>query len=268
MPKSPLFRMLVVAFVVAAVGIWVAAQSGGSKDQALANPVTAKPYVEKKESASSVATLTIDPRVSADGVLFKKLIADAQSKMAEHAKYVAETWTLMGPSSQRQLGFEIDWRVAYESDRLISLDKSTYDNGGGAHPNFYLNSLLWDKQQEKTIGLADLFTDSSENSASLKMLSVNLFGQWKTEFREKSNSDKIDGYALEWAQKALAPSVTNFENFVLIAKEGAKDAPATGLTFQYSPYKLSAYVFGSFSFDVPSSALRPYLADEWKDQFE
>lgn len=268
MPKSPLFRVLVVTFIVAAGCIWVVLQPGGGKAQAVANQLAASSYVEKMESPSSVATLTIDPRVPADGVLFKKLVADAQSKMAEHAKYAAETWTLMGPGSQRQLGFEIDWRVAYESDRLISLDKSTYDNGGGAHPNFYLNSLLWSKQQEKTIGLADLLTDSSENSAALKMLSTNLFKQWETEFKEKSNSDVIDGYALEWAQKALAPSVTNFESFVLTSKEGAAGGPATGLTFQYSPYKLSAYVFGSFSFDVPSSALRPYLADEWKGQFE
>lgn len=268
MSKSPLFRVLVIIFIVAIVGIWVASERGGDNDQAMANQVTAKPYVEKKESPSSVATLTIDPRVSADGVLFKKLVADAHPKMAEHAEYAAETWTLMGPSSQRQLGFEIDWRVAYESDRLISLDKSTYDNGGGAHPNFYLSSLLWDKQQEKAIGLADLLTDSSENSAALQMLSANLFGQWEKEFKEKSSSDVIDAYALKWAQKALAPSVTNFESFVLIAKEGVEGAPATGLTFQYSPYKLSAYVFGSFSFDVPSSALHPYLAHEWKDQFE
>lgn len=268
MPKSSLLRVLVVAFIVAAVGMWVVSKPGGVNDRAMANQVNAKPYVETKESPSSLTTLTIDLRVPADGVLFEKLVADAQPKMAEHAKYAAETWTLMGPNSQRQLGFEIDWRVAYESDRLISLDKSTYDNGGGAHPNFYLNSLLWDKQQEKTIGLADLFTDSSENSAALKMLSVNLFGQWEAEFKEKSNSDEIDGYALEWAQKALAPSVNNFEAFVLIAKEGAEGGAATGLTFQYSPYKLSAYVFGSFSFDVPSSALRPYLADAWKDQFE
>lgn len=268
MPKSRLFRVLAVTFIVAAVGIWVISKPGGDNDQAMANQVPAKAYVEKKESPASLATLTIDPRVAADGVLFKKLVADAQPKMAEHAKYAAETWTLMGPSSQRQLGFEIDWSVAYESDRLISLDESTYDNGGGAHPNSYLKSLLWDKRQEKTIGLANLLTDSSQDSAALKMLSAKVFGQWETEFKKRSNSDEIDGAALEWAQKALAPSVTNFEAFVLIAKEGAEGGPATGITFQYSPYELAAYAFGSFSLDVPSNALRPYLADEWKNQFE
>ena len=60
MPKSPLFRVLVVAFIVTAMGIWVFLQSEGRKDQALATQVIAKPYVEKKESPSSVATLTID----------------------------------------------------------------------------------------------------------------------------------------------------------------------------------------------------------------
>ncbi|MBV1934782.1 MAG: DUF4163 domain-containing protein, partial [Parvibaculaceae bacterium] len=179
MPKSPLFAVLVVTSILTGMGIWLFLLPGGGKGPIMANQVAAKPYVEKKESPSSVATLTIDPQVRANGVLFQKLVADAQSKMAEHAKYAAETWTLMGPTSQRQLGFEIDWRVTYESDRLISLDKSTYDNGGGAHPNFYLNSLLWDKQQEKNISLAELLTDSSENSAALKMLSANLFEQWK-----------------------------------------------------------------------------------------
>lgn len=269
MSQSSLFRLLVVALIVSAVAAaayWMVANPDDINDQKQVS--TSKPYVEKKETQSSLATLIIDPRVKTDSALFKKLIAGAHPKMAEHAKYAAETWTLMGKGSQHQLGFEIDWSVAFENDRLVSLQESTYDNGGGAHPNSYLRSLLWDKQEEKAIDLADLLKGSAKNSPALKMISATLLDQWKAEFRERSNSQDIDTYSLEWAQKGLAPELDSFSAFVLTTEEGTKGEKANGLIFLFAPYTLSAYVFGSFSLKVPSSALQPYLADEWKDEFK
>lgn len=271
MSKSPLFRVLVVTFITSAVvaaGIWVVSEPGDISVKAAVTIDVPKPYGERIETQSSLATLTIDGRVQADEILLKKLVADAHLKMADHAKDAAETWVLMGKGSQRQLDFEIDWTIAFENDRLISLHESTYDNGGGAHPNSYLNSLLWDKRHSKAIRLADLLKNASENSAALEMISTNLFEQWKTDFKEKSNLKEIDAYSLEWAQKGLAPKESNFGTFVLTAGEGAEGMKAKGLTFLFSPYALSAYVFGSFSFEVSASALHPYLADEWKNEFK
>ncbi|MFT6509658.1 MAG: hypothetical protein ACJAVO_002464 [Parvibaculaceae bacterium] len=271
MPKASLFRALIAALIISAAAVavlWVVENPSDMNDQAAVMPEDPKPYLETKESKASLATLIIDGRVKADDTLLQKLLADGRQKMAAHIKSAEETWTLMGPGSQRQLGFEIEWSVAYESDRLISLHESIYDNGGGAHPNSYLNSLLWDKQKSAEVGLSDLLADASDNSAALKMLSADLLGQWKAEYKQRSNSDEIDSYGLNWAQKALAPKAANFETFILIAKEGAVGAPATGMMFQYAPYDLSAYALGSFSFTVPSSALQPYIADKWKDQFQ
>ncbi|MBV1886624.1 MAG: DUF3298 and DUF4163 domain-containing protein [Parvibaculaceae bacterium] len=269
MSKSSLFRLLVVALIVlavAAAAFWVVANPDDINDQEQLS--TSRPFTEKKETQSSLATLTIDARVKTGSILLEKLIASARPKMAEHAKYAAETWTLMGKGSQRQLGFEIDWSVTFENERLISLQESTYDNGGGAHPNSYLRSLLWDKRNKKAIGLADLLKGPSKNSAALEMISATLLDQWKAEFRERSNSQDINAYSLEWAQKGLAPKLDSFSAFVLTAEEGTKGAKASGLIFLFAPYTLSAYVFGSFSLEVPSSALQPYLAGEWKDEFK
>ena len=162
---------------------------------------------------------------------------------------------------------EIVWSVMYENVRLLSLQEGTYDNGCGVHSNFYLYSLLWDKRNKRAVRLIDLFHDSSENGPALKMLSSNLLKQWTAEYQKRSGSDDVDSYALKWAQRGLAPKAAKFNAFVLIARDGPNEPTARGLTFLFSPYALSAYVFGSFSFEVTADDLRPYLAEEWKEQF-
>lgn len=252
------------AAALALLAALIAAAACGRREQApppaapaaAPTPVAGPLTYESKTPAAEVS-LTLPERVGQLPALYARLFAENRNtldRFAEGAVGEIEELRSAGlPSAP--YARDIDYAVAAETPRLLSLSVSDYENTGGAHPNGTMRSLTWDKATGRVVATADLFAPNADLAPADKALCDALTAA-KTERtgRAEFAGDFTACPPLKGLEATLTPSTTA--------------GKAGGLTVLFSPYMVGPYAEGAYEIVVPQAALRAALAPAYAAEFD
>ena len=151
----------------------------------------------------------------------------------------------------------IDYSVAGETRKLLSLKRVDYDYSGGAHPNTLTTGLLWDKALKREIGFTDLF----RKGVDLSVLDQALCSAINAAKRARvPDSVSLTLGGSEWS--CPRASTTPF-----VLTPGSVPGKAAGLTFLIGPYQVGPYAEGAYEIALPVVSFRSLLAVAYADEF-
>ena len=151
----------------------------------------------------------------------------------------------------------IEYSVAAETGKLLSLKRVDYDYSGGAHPNTFSTALLWDKALKREIGFADLFRKGLDLTVIDQALCSAINAAKRARVPDSASLTLGGG---EWSCPRAATTP-----FVLTP--GPVPGKAAGLTFLIGPYQVGPYAEGGYEIPVPASVFRSSLAVSYIDDF-
>ncbi len=153
--------------------------------------------------------------------------------------------------------FEREYKVRSVVDgRYVSVVRSDYINGGGAHPNSDVNTILWDSDAKKRISIRPFFTETADNGPTMTAIRKAVISSLNIEKKKRDSSETAD---TEW-YKGVEPKLLKIGAVTLAPSTEA--GKSSGLTFHYPPYAVGPYVEGEYVAFVPWESLKPYLSPE------
>jgi len=163
------------------------------------------------------------------------------------------------------VGYQHHWsyETAGQSKRLLSLSGSWYSYTGGAHGIFGANALLWDRQSNKTIELADLFDKVTEFAMLHPAMCMGL---------NRHRAEKREGETLDTEYPALNKAFNGcpkYEELTIWVSDEDRDGRFDRFNFSADPYVAGPYVEGSYDVSLPvSKRLLRALRPEYRPSFE
>jgi hypothetical protein len=154
------------------------------------------------------------------------------------------------PSEKR-----VDWTIAQETPKLISLRSLTYEfDTGGAHPNFVYGALLWDKSLKKPLALSSLF----RSGADLAKVQAALCDGVRTESHQRFGAGTVD---------ESAPACPKLDDTPFQLTPSKKAGKAAGITFLISPYATGAMANAPYQVSVTLPTFVALLSATYADDF-
>ncbi len=141
--------------------------------------------------------------------------------------------------------------------RYISLVRQDYENTRGAHPNTYINTILWDDTEKKRVSIRPLFNETADGGPALRAMVRRIIASLNDEKKKRGITD--DDTGIDW-YNGLEPSLLKIGP-VTLAPSTEPDK-SSGLIFHYEPYAVGPYAEGSFEAFVSWRDLQPYLSAE------
>ena len=147
-----------------------------------------------------------------------------------------EVESLSDISLSAKLTLNINYTIYEYLDYIsVAIDNVWYL--GGAHPNERINTIVYNKKEEKLFTIDDLI---SKNKIFLKDISEYSYNSLK-------DNEKIKKYGTdEMLRNGTEPLKENFKNFVLTD---------TGVLIIFNTYDIAPYVAGRFEIRVPYTDL-------------
>lgn len=170
---------------------------------------------------------------------FNRIIEDYLNKqMAEFKVDLQEAKE--SDEIHNQWGLYSDYEVKLETENLISLYIHMSPYTGGAHPNHYYFTMLYDLKNNKILTLKDLFI---ENADFLSVISKICIEKLK----------KMDLLSTEYIEDGAKPTEENYKNFCIY-----KD----GLSIIFPPYQVAPYAAGTINVDIKYTDLKEIINNE------
>ena len=142
--------------------------------------------------------------------------------------------------------------------RYVSILRADYSFTGGAHPNTYVDTILWDRDARRRISIRPFFKESADNGPTMTALAKLVRAAVAAE--KKAREIPLDDDPDKQFAKAIKPQLIGIGP-VSLAPSTLADK-SSGLTFHFSPYAVGAYAEGPYTVFVPWTDLRPYLSAE------
>ncbi|MBP2160624.1 MULTISPECIES: PdaC/SigV domain-containing protein [Asticcacaulis] len=220
-------------------------------------PLTVAPLGFAKADADAEVRLTLPEAIRAHPELHTQLYTTGERKLKE---FVTSAHTAR--TDQAAEGIEvptyfhsINWKIAAQNPRLLSLYAEEDDFQGGAHPNSTFEALLWDKSSKELINTARLFTTGADLTAANAYVCQQIEIERSRRVGEPT-TQAASGFTcpkLADSRLILIPSTVN-------GKFGAIDV-------LFAPYEVAPYAEGPYVIRVPQSVVRGQLNPEFADQF-
>ncbi len=179
-----------------------------------------------KESADRKARLAIEQSLAARIAEFKSN-SGVETLTDEDAAF-------QGLGEDRKYALDLSYQT-YSAPEYVSYLYTVYEDTGGAHPNTYFMSFVFDESGER-VGLEELFPN---NPNWLEELSLLVSNGVVAQYRARAEVEDTTGLLFE---EGLAPKVENFSNFVIDGDTLAIFIP---------PYQVAAYAAGTFEVQIP-----------------
>lgn len=230
-----------------------------------------KPQIAVDTNAVEV-TVTVDPALRKYPGLFEDNLTEGR-RWAERNRSEAAKARRDEPEffrEGRRWTFERAYTLRSAVGRYISVlrDDGTYT--GGAHPNSYTNTILWDRDARRRVNIRPLFRETADNGPTMTALAQ------LARVAVAAEKLKRDAINVDVPKEKLTPeSLAKLDQFIAdgiepsLLKIGPISlAPSTeagkssGLTFHYSPYAVGAYAEGPYTAFVPWTAFQPYLTPQ------
>jgi hypothetical protein len=227
---------------------------------ALASPTHAadpKPDAVVK-NRNIAARVFLDDKIKADAALAADCIADGKKWLDKNVADAAAS-RKEDPEFFRDGGWDFERNYSIRSvvaDRYVSLLRDDYMDTHGAHPNSDVNTILWDKSENKRISIRPFFTETTDNGATMKAMVKAVIASLKIEKKKRDTGETATD---EWF-KGVEPSLLKIGAATLAPSTEA--GKSSGLTFHYPPYAVGPYAEGQYVAFVPWETLKPYLTPE------
>ncbi|MBR0905777.1 DUF3298 domain-containing protein [Bradyrhizobium liaoningense] len=227
---------------------------------ALTGPVlAAEPRPDAVIKSRSIdARIVLDDKIRADAPLAADCLAEGKQWLDKSAAEAAAS-RKADPQFFRDGGWDFERRYAIRSvvaDRYVSILRNDYMNTRGAHPNSDVNTILWDKANNKRISIRPFFTETADNGPAMKAMVNGIIVALEAEKTKRGASETATD---EWF-KELAPSLLKVGAVTLAPSTEA--GKSSGLTFHYPPYAVGPYAEGEYVAFVPWETLKPFLTAE------
>lgn len=270
MHLPPLARGLLVTVAVAALAVSCNRREEPAEAPApsVEVPVSETPATEpaplsyESQTPDAKVQLTLPAAISRQPDLHARLYEEAVRNLRAFTEGArADRTEYQGDMNLPPYDKTIEYALAGETGKLMSLQRNDSEYTGGAHPNSGYGAVLWDKALRRIVEPGQLF----RRGADLAALDRALCAAVNAARRERSpNSQPItlgggaggEGFSCPRAHVTpfvLAPSTT-----------GGK---AGGLIFLIGPYQVGPYAEGGYEIVVPQSAFRGLLAAAYADEF-
>ena len=247
MQQMGLMRIAAIAIgFLAVIPLWLPAQAADPKpDAALKNKL-----VE--------ANIFLDDKIKADPALSADCLAEGRKWLDKNAADAAKD-----KKDDPQLfrdgawAFERKYNIrSMVAERYVSVVRDDYMDTHGAHPNTDVNTILWDKAENKRISIRPFFTESADNGPTMTALQKAIIASLRIEKKKRDSSETATA---EWF-KGVEPKLLKIGAVTLAPSTEA--GKSSGLTFHYPPYAVGPYAEGQYVAFVPWETLKPYLTPE------
>lgn len=210
------------------------------------------------KTKSIEARVFLDDKLKADPALAADCLAEGKKWLDKNAAEAAAA-RKQDPQFSRDGGWDFERKYEIRSvvaDRYVSILRNDYMNTRGAHPNSDVNTILWDKADNRRISIRPFFTETTDNGATMKAMVTAVIASLKAEKAKRGTSETATD---EWF-KELKPSLLRIGAVTLAPSTEA--GKSSGLTFHYPPYAVGPYAEGEYVAFVPWETLKPYLTTE------
>jgi Protein of unknown function (DUF3298) len=204
------------------------------------------------------ASVFLDDKIKADAPLAADCLADGKKWIDKNAADAASEMK-KDPQFFKDGGWEFERKYNVRSvvgDRYVSIVRNDYMDAHAAHPNTDVNTILWDKAENKRISIRPFFTETADGGPTMTAMLKGIIASLKVEKKKRDSSATATA---EWF-KGLEPKLLKIGAVTLAPSTEA--GKSSGLTFYYPPYAVGPYVEGEYVAFVPWEALKPYLAPE------
>lgn len=204
------------------------------------------------------ASVFLDEKIKKDAALASDCLSDGK-------KWIAKVAADAAKSLKEDPQFFKEGRWTYErrydvrsvvGDRYVSIVRSDYVDAHAAHPNTDVDTVLWDRSQNKRISIRPFFTETADNGKTMDAMLKAVVAALKV---EKKKRDADDAAGVEFLQN-LKPKLLGIGAVSLAPSTEA--GKSSGLTFHYPPYAVGAYAEGEYVAFVPWEALKAFLTPE------
>lgn len=201
-----------------------------------------KSIIEKNErkmfelKASYPELADANPAVAAK---FNELTKTAVMKEIREFKKLALAQNTQDSASDNYL--EMNYRLDFANERVLSVAFGNYVFEGGERPNLYSFTINFDLKSGKKIELADIFKPGSNY---LKFLSDYSIKDLKRELGDLSDE--------EWLENGAGAQAENFGSWNLTAK---------GLLINFDPVRIASPALGARQVLIPYNDLKGILQE-------
>ena len=216
-----------------------------------------KPDAAFKNKTVDVSVF-LDGKIKKDAALASDCLSDARKWIAkvtaEAAKSLKED-----PQFFKEGGWTYERRYDVRSvvgDRYVSIVRSDYIDAHAAHPNTNVDTILWDRTENKRISIRPFFTETADNGPTMEAMLKTVIAALKL---EKKKRDADDAAGDEFLQN-LKPRLLGIGAVSLAPSTEA--GKSSGLTFHYPPYAVGSYAEGEYVAFVPWETLKPFLTPD------
>ena len=267
MHLAPLARGLLITAAVAAL-----AAGCNRREEAAEAPVPSAeaPVVEapatepaplsyESETPHAEVKLTLPAAIASQPDLHARLYSEAVRNLRSFTEGArADRTEYQGDMNLPPYDKSIEYALAGETGKLMSLQRNDSEFTGGAHPNPGYGAVLWDKALKRIVEPAQLFRRGADLAPLDRALceAINAARKARNPAAEPVTLTGGDGFACPRA---------NVTPFVLAPSTTA--GKAGGLVFLIGPYQVGPYAEGGYEIAVPQSAFRNLLAPAYADEF-
>ncbi len=141
----------------------------------------------------------------------------------------------------KEIGYllTIDYSIFTYTNSIASLTLDFYPYTGGAHGLYYFQTVNYDFENNKLIGLEEIF---KPGSGYLEFLSEYCFEDIKRQMEDMGIEPD-----LEWIRDGTEPVEENYSHFLITAE---------GLVIKFLPYQVGPWASGDFSVTIPYGEIR------------
>ena len=210
------------------------------------------------KTKSIEADVFLDDKIKADPALSAYCLADGKKWLDKNAADAAKE-KKQDPQFFKDGGWSFERKYSVRSvvaDRYVSLLRDDYMDAHAAHPNTDVNTILWDKAENKSISIRPFFTETADNGPTMTAMQKAIIASLKVEKKKRDSSETATA---EWF-KSVEPKLLKIGAVTLAPSTEA--GKSSGLTFHYPPYAVGPYAEGQYVAFVPWETLKPYLTPE------
>jgi hypothetical protein len=224
-----------------------------------ASAADTKPDLTIKTKAIE-ATVTVDAALKAHPGLAADCLADGR-RWAEGMRRDADKELRASPLQFRNGRWSVEREYASRSvvGRYVSILRSDYSNTGGAHPNTFINTILWDRTAKKRISIRPFLAESADNGPTMTALAVLVRAAVVAEKKTRDVPVEDDLDKDLWFAE-IKPQLLKLGPVTLAPSTEA--GKSSGFTFHFQPYAVGAYAEGPYTVFLPWTDFKAHLSAE------
>jgi len=229
------------------------------------------PQIEFNSKAVRIS-VTIVPELRKHPGLFDNLLAEgkrnAETNRAEAAKELHDNPGFF--TDGREWYFHRNYTLRSEAGRYVSVLRLDETFSGGAHPNSYVDTILWDREGRRRTNIRAFFRETADNGPTMTALArlarLAVAAAKLAKMSEDEEERKLGLTPQQYLERD--PQITQGIAPVLLKIGPISLTPSTergksaGLNFHYSPYAVGSYAEGPYTVAVPWTAFREHLSPQ------